>query len=139
MGREIQESILYHINAHREYHRSNKLFLEYSKCEDAQKDAQHNLENVLKSVPIENCAHKNPWPNGYCHELTQPGYLMGSWDTHIQDLIWGLLSSNKGHREKLLDLERDGYICHHSHMAAEVAHDNNSGLTILTIRLYNFA
>jgi hypothetical protein len=138
MGRGIQECILYHVNSHRGYYCNNRLFLELGKCEGAQKDAQYILDSILCGASTEDCVHKNPFPDGYCHELVQLGFFRYSWDTTIQDLIWGLLGSRKGHRERLLDLERDSYICHHSHMAAEIAHDSNSGLTILTMRLYNF-
>ena len=136
MGREIQECILHHINSHRAVHGKNRLELDYEKCNGAQKDAQFVLESMLRGDQFWQCAHKNPWHDGYCHEVTSCGYSNGSFDATVQNLIWNLLSSNEGHRESLLDLPRNGKECNHSHTAAEIAYDSNSGLAVLTIRLY---
>ena len=136
MGRDIRECILHHVNAHRIANGTNSLSLEHSKCDDAQKDALYILENILRGFPINQCWHKNPWPNGYCHEINNQGYLCGNWDSLVQNLIWGILSVNDSHRERLLDLEWDGFVCNHYRLATEIAHDSNSGLTVLTVRLY---
>lgn len=137
MGREIQECISYHINSHRMFHNRGNLRLRLDCCDNAQKDAQYVLENMLRGERGGNCFHKNPYNWDYCHELTSCGYFNGSFDSTVQSLVWALLSSHDGHREILLDLERNGRICSHAGLAAEIAHDGNSGLTVLTARLYN--
>lgn len=138
MGREIRDCILYHINAHRTHihNHARPLILHDLNSYHAQKDAQYVLEELLKCDFSEGytggrrfreVAHKNPHGEDYCQELI--GYAInGSLNSQIQNMIWGFLSSDGGHREALLNNS-------YTHAGVEIAHDNEINLTVLTVRL----
>ncbi len=139
MGREIRELILYHVNAHRTHPKNNArpLILHDLNSYDAQKDAQYVLEEMLKcdfrnegiaERRLKEVSHKNRYPHNYCCELTDFIFNSNSLDSQIQEMIWDFLSSKEGHRENLLN---DYY----THAGVEIAHDNNTNSTVLTVRL----
>ncbi len=146
MGREIQECILYYVNAHREWNRVHNrghenlkpLILHDADSYNAQKDAQYVLEEMLKcefwvegvaEKKFEEVIHKNTLGGDYCCELTIPASTI-SLNSQIELMIWKFLGSTKGHRQALLDEYHE-----HTHAGVEIAHDKYNNITIMTVRL----